>query len=148
MRCRRFLGSVLLCFVLCISPCFAYTFPTDTYHAQVQCSLGNVTMYIPYNVSGSFSLTSSGVLVNTSSAAVYGYIDVNGAEYQVRFSTFELPEYRQVNSSYSSWSAFNMTSFSNSNIPLLNDMDFSPDVDLLLLVLIGGVIICLLFIKR
>ena len=78
---------------------FSYSFDLPyAPHVVVGSNVGQVKLYLPYNLMEFITLSNSGNLINTYSSTINGYYEKSGSQYQVRFSPFETPEYRRMDS--------------------------------------------------
>lgn len=132
--------------------CFAYEIPSDSYYMNLQTvELGEVMVYVPYNYARYLSSNDEGTkVINTYSSQItcYGY---NGRWYIIRFPTFDVPNYRNDSNSYD-YDDLTITGINETNITFLNDTDFtafsSGNLANLAMLLIGGLILICLFIRR
>lgn len=141
----------LICFCLIFScsavSVFASVIPDNTYYVKLNTSnFGTVTCYIPYNYGKNFT-DSGNSIVNISSSNITCIGIRNGNQYSVRF-----PSYDKALIRYNSdWDILNVTSY-ETNLPLLSEVDFSlmsqETVIYLIILLIGGMLLCLRFMKR
>ena len=153
--------AVLLVLSLFVLPCFAYddTAPEDP--AFVGCcyitadtdALGVVDIFIPVNYqSGYFGFDYSGSLFNVSNTSISGVLyDSDGTEYTFRCSSWSAPQYRDLNGSSYTYFDLGDVDVISSNVQIAEE--FPPlvpvdDIFPAVYVLIGGVIILCLFLKR
>lgn len=146
---KKFLLSILACIVLAV-PVFAYEFPAESYYVVLDTGqFGQLTIYIPVNSSATFSPMGDSI-VNVGSSVVTGYTEYSGSESQVRFPVYDNPEFRQSTTGYT-WIEITDAQLVETNLPLLNDTSFSllsqDTVIQLIILLIGGLILCHLFMK-
>lgn len=157
---RRFF-AVFAVFCLFVLPCAAYddTEPADppfvgscfiTADTDV---LGTVDIYIPVSYqTGYFGLDSSGSLFNVSNSTVSGVLyDSDGTEYTFRCSSWAAPQYRDYSGSSYSYYDLGFVDVISSNVQIAEE--FPPlvpvdDIFPAVYVLIGGVIVLCLFLKR
>lgn len=146
---KKFLLSLVACIVLAV-PVFAYEFPDESYYVVLDTGqYGQLTIYIPVNTSATFSPMGDSI-VNVGSSVVTGYTEYSGSESQVRFPVYDNPEFRQSTTGYT-WTEITDAQLVETNLPLLNDTSFSllsqDTVIQLIILLIGGLILCHLFMK-
>lgn len=146
---KKCILTLLACFLLAV-PVFAYEFPDESYYVVLDTGqYGQLTIYIPYNTASTFSPMGN-TIVNVGSSAVTGYTLHNGKEAQVRFPVYNVMQYRENSTSYS-WVDITDSQLIETNIPLLNDTSFSllsrDNVFQLVLLLVGGCILCRLFMR-
>lgn len=133
-------------------PTFAYTVPDDTYYIKADTSeLGQVMIYVPYNLGKYFTTTSSGGVISTYSSNItcWGTTDTGGTQYDIRFSFSSVPQYRTGNYSYSE---LTITDVIDTNLPLLSDTDFTlisqSNMVNMIMVFIGGSILLFTILKK
>lgn len=130
----------------------AFEVPADSYYVNARTSeLGEIMIYFPYNMARYLSFNdNNGHIINTYSSQItaYGY---NGSWYQIRFPTFDVPNYRRDGTTQT-YSNLNITGINETNITFLNDTDFtafsSGTLANLTMLLIGGCILVCLFMRR
>lgn len=126
---RRFVAivsSFLLLSVFTLHS-FAWSEPDDSYYIEVQTGqIGVATIYIPYNYGSYFSTSNGGSsIVNVYSSQITGYmIDNSGTLYNVRFPSFDVPNYRRADISTGNYVNLSITRIIDSNLPFLSDADF------------------------
>lgn len=108
-------------------PAFALEVPSDYYYIKGTCSVGSVTIYVPYNYAKYFGLGKDGsydIPINeySSSISMYGYTS-NGTEYKFTFKSFSDVSVRLT--SGSSFSDETLVHITETNIPSLNSTDFT-----------------------
>lgn len=122
----------------------------------IECStsqLGTVMMYVPYNFQrGSFSFDDTGNLVNITSSTITGIVFRGNTSYTLRFSSFGNPQYRSSSGS-SSYMDLTVNEVLNTNVQIFSSQHqiaLYPDSQLLQLILVflGGVIVCKLFLTH
>lgn len=149
--------KIILCVCLVVSlmvpfSAFAYEIPSDSYYVNVDTSeLGEIVIYFPYNMARYLSFNDrNNHIINTYSSQItaYGY---NGSWYQVRFPTFDVPNYRRDGTTQT-YNDLTITGINETNITFLNDTDFtafsSSTLSNLTMLLIGGSILLCLFMRR
>lgn len=146
---KKCIFAVLACFLLAV-PVFAYEFPSESYYVVLDTDqFGRLTIYIPVNSASSFSPLGDSI-VNVGSSVVTGYTEHSGSESQVRFPVFDNPQFKQSTTGYT-WTEITDAQLVETNLPLLNDTSFSllsqDTVIQLIILLIGGLILCHLFMK-
>ncbi len=130
----------------------AYSVPAESYYAKLSTrELGNITLYVPYNMGRYFTTESNGSgLISTYSSTITCWgVNVNGTQYDIRFTYSTNPQYRQNNYSYED---LTITGIVESNIPLLSDTDFTlfsqTTIVNMMMLLVGGSILLFTMIKR
>lgn len=145
--------KIILSFLLCLTftcSVFAYEIPDKSFYITFDTSnYGQICVYLPYNYADFFA-PSGNSIVNVYSGTVSGFGVVGNTQYDVRFTTFNSPEIRSLNGNYQ-WTTLNVRSIVDTNLPILNDTSFSilsqGTIINLLILLVGGVIVCLLFMR-
>ena len=133
---------------------FAYEIPTNAYKMTLSSNAGDITVAVPYNMARYISYENNELISQYSSTiTLYGDTIVAGGSrpLNVRLQPFQTAEYRYTDNNYT-WSEFVIYEIVDSNIPLLQETDFtlfSQDVLVnMIMVLVGGTIIILLLKKR
>lgn len=145
------LVGIVIIFAFRAPSASAYVVPKESYYAKLQTDeLGSITLYVPYNMGRYFTVDDWNGLVSTYSSTVNCWAhDINGTQYDVRFTFSGVPQYRTGSYNYSN---LNISSIAETNIPLLSDTDFtlfsqSTIVNMMML-LVGGSILLFVMIKR
>lgn len=143
---KFFLSLALICsFAL---PCSAFEIPDNSYYINANTSqLGSITIYVPRNLASYFSYSGDG-LISTYSSTVSCYaVTLNGTQYSVRFPTYDIPDYRLVNSSSGmSYQDLTITGVAETNLPILTEFDFQRHTDGALIA--GAVLFILVFLLK
>lgn len=157
---RRFFSvfTVLLLFIL---PCAAYddTEPSDApfvgscFITANTHSLGVVDIYLPVSFqSGFLGYDSSGDLFNVSNSTISGVLyDARGNEYSFRCSSWSAPQYRSSGVTGNTYHDLDVIEVISSNVQIASEFpSLVPVSDIFpaVYVLIGGVIVLCLFLKR
>ena len=124
------------------------------YCCYVTCStsqLGDITFFVPVSYrEGYFSMSDNG-LMNVHTSTVSGYFYRGSTLYQLRFSGYSTPQYRLYDGSYN-YSDLTVNDVTSTNMVIYdsyNDVSADRlDVYLLGLLLVGGVIVVCLFMRR
>lgn len=124
------------------------------YCCYVTCAtsqLGNITFFVPVTYrEGYFSMSDNG-LMNVHTSTVSGYFYRGSTLYQIRFSGYSTPQYRLYDGSYN-YSDLTIGDVMSTNMVIYdsyNDVSASrSDIYLLGLLLVGGVIVVCLFMRR
>lgn len=146
---KKIFISIIACFLFAL-PVFAYEFPNESYYIVLDSSkFGQLTVYIPVNSASTFSPMDD-FIVNVGSSTITGYTYFNGLESQVRFPVFDNVEFRETTTGYQ-WTVISDAVLVETNLPLLDDTSFSllskDSVIQLVILLVGGCILCRLFMK-
>lgn len=146
---KKFLLSLALMFVLAL-PVSAFEIPDNSYYfiANTQ-QLGDITVYVPRNM-GSYFSYSGNTLIGTNSSTITCYgVTSNGTQYNVRFPSYEIPEYRLVNYNTGvSYQDMTILSVTETNLPILTEFDFQRYTDAALVAGVGLFILVFLLKKR
>lgn len=147
---KKIILSLFACILMAV-PVFAYEFPDESYYIVLDSAqFGELVVYIPVNSANTFSPMGD-FIVNVGTSTVTGYCYYNGNESQVRFPVFDTVEFRQSTTGYQ-WTEIPDAQLLESNLPLLDDTSFSllskDSVIQLVIFLVGGCILCQLFMKR
>ena len=124
------------------------------YCCYVTCStsqLGDITFFVPVSYrEGYLSLSDNG-LMNVHTSTVSGYFYRDSTLYQLRFSGYSTPQYRVYDSGYN-YSDLTVNEVISTNMVIYdsyNDVSADrSDIYLLGLLLVGGVIVVCLFMRR
>lgn len=144
---KKFLFSLALMFVL-VLPVYAFEIPDNSYYIKADTSqLGSVTIYVPRNMASYFSY-SGNTLISTYSSTITCYAaTTNGTQYNVRFPTYDIPEYRLVDySTGGSYQDLTITQVTETNLPILTEFDFQRNTDGALVA--GAVLFILVFLLK
>lgn len=139
---KKFILSLALMSVL-VLPAAAFEIPDNSYYMNIQTSeLGSVTVYVPRNMATYFSY-SGDTLISTYSSTITCYAAVaDGTQYNVRFPTYDIPEYRLVDyTTGTSYQDLTITQVTETNLPILTEFDFQRNTDG---ALIAGVVLFIL----
>lgn len=147
---KKFILSFVLILAFSVSA-FGYQFPDQSYYVTLFTdNYGTISVYIPVNSASTFA-PSGASIINIGTSTITGYTEFNGTEAQVRFPSFDVPQIRLDGNSYS-WTDLAGVELRETNLPLLNDTSFSllsqDTIIQLIILLIGGLILCHLFMKR
>lgn len=147
------LVGIVIIFAFRAPSASAYSQPTESYYAKVTTAeLGNITIYVPYNLGRYFTTDTSGGLISTYSSTISTWgQSVSGSQYDIRFTFSSVPQYKTNSTGYS-YADLTITGIRETNIPLLSDTDFtlfsqSTIVNMMML-LVGGSILLFVMIKR
>ena len=115
--------------------------------------LGSVTVYLPVSYrTGYLGFTSSGNLRNVSNSTISGILFAGSREYDVRWSSWSTPQYRDTyGSDYYQYEDLTFTSVDYSNMEIADEFPplvGSDTVFQWIPVFLLGVIILCLFMKR
>lgn len=139
---KKILLTLSLMSVL-VLPASAFQIPDNSYYfiANTQ-QLGDITVYVPRNYATYFSY-SGNILISTNSSTITCYgVTSNGTQYNVRFPSYDLPEYRPVNYGTGvSYQDLTIRTVTETNLPILTEFDFQRNTDG---ALIGGVVLFIL----
>lgn len=124
------------------------------YCCYVTCStsqLGDITFFVPVTYrEGYLSLSDNG-LMNVHTSTVSGYFYRGSTLYQLRFSGYSTPQYRVYDGGYN-YSDLTVNEVISTNMVIYdsyNDVAADrSDIYLLGLILVGGVIVVCLFMRR
>lgn len=151
-------NKIIVAFVmivsLLISGCrkvSAYEFPTNVYYFKIRdSSLGEITLYVPYNSIQNLSLQEDNQIINVGSSNVTAYANRNGDDFTVTFQVFQYGRYRLNNQS--SYQFLDIQEIVDTNISFVNESDMyvhdNINVLNLSMCLIGGGLLFLLLLKR
>ena len=151
---KLFLGVLLAIYITfsCAMPTFAYSTPTESYYAIVDTAeVGEIQIFIPYNMGRYFTTDTSGGIISTYSGTVSCWArDYTGnTQYDVRFTFSDVPDYRTGTYSYSE---LTITQLIETNIPLLSDTDFTlfsqGTVVNMLMLFVGGSILLFTILRK
>lgn len=147
---KKIILSFVLIFALAF-PVFGYQFPDQSYYITLFTdNYGTISVYVPVNSASTFAPSGASV-INIGSSTITGYTELNGNEAQVRFPSFDVPQIRVDGNAYT-WVDLTGVELRETNVPLLNDTSFSllsqDTIIQLIILLIGGLILCHLFMKR
>lgn len=124
------------------------------YCCYVTCStsqLGNITFFLPVTYREGYLSMSDNGLMNVHTSTVSGYFYCGSTLYQIRFSGYSTPQYRKYDSGYS-YVDLTVNDVMSTNMVIYdsyNDVSASrSDSYLLGLLLVGGVIVVCLFMRR
>lgn len=138
--------KILICLALMsvlALPASAFEIPDNSYYfiANTQ-QLGDITVYVPRNMASYFSY-SGNTLIGTNSSTITCYgVTSNGTQYNVRFPSYDIPEYRLVNySTGTSYQDLTISSVTETNLPILTEFDFQFNTDG---ALVGGAVLFIL----
>lgn len=139
---KKFLLTLALMSVL-VLPASAFEVPDNSYYfiANTQ-QLGDITVYVPRNYATYFSY-SGDTLISTNSSTISCYgVTSNGTQYNVRFPSYDIPEYRLLNYGTGvSYQDLTIRVVTETNLPILTEFDFQLNTDG---ALIGGVVLFIL----
>lgn len=139
---KKFILSLALMSVL-VLPAAAFEIPDNSYYIKADTSqLGSITIYVPRNMATYFSY-SGDTLISTYSSTITCYAAItNGTQYNVRFPTYDIPEYRLVDyTTGTSYQDLTITQVTETNLPILTEFDFQRNTDG---ALIAGVVLFIL----
>lgn len=120
--------ALVACFIAFYSaalPTYAYSEPAESYYAIVDTrEIGEIQIYVPYNMGRYFTTDNSGGLLSTYSSTIscWGRNYSGSTQYDIRFTYSNVPEYRTGNYSYND---LNITDIIETNLPLLSATDFT-----------------------
>lgn len=124
------------------------------YCCYVTCStsqLGNITFFVPVTYREGYLSMSDNGLMNVHTSSVSGYFYRGSTLYQIRFSGYATPQYRVYDSGYS-YTDLTVDEVLSTNMVIYdsyNDVAADrSDIYLLGLLLVGGVIVVCLFMRR
>lgn len=124
------------------------------YCCYVTCStsqLGNITFFLPVTYREGYLSMSDNGLMNVHTSTVSGYFYRGSTLYQIRFSGYSTPQYREYDSGYS-YVDLTVNDVTSTNMVIydsFNDVSSDrSDIYLLGLLLVGGVIVVCLFMRR
>lgn len=156
----RRLATVFV-FLLFVFPCAAYDDTPPSYSPFVgSCyitadtdALGVVDIYIPVSYqSGYFGVDGSGSLFNVSNTSISGVLyDSDGVEYTFRCSSWSVPQYRDNFGSGYTYYDLGSVDVISSNVKIAEEFPplvLADDIFPAVYVLIGGVMVLCLFLKR
>lgn len=105
---------------------FAYEIPQDSYRMTVSCSAGDAVIAIPYNLARYISIEENELISQYSSTVtLYGNtISTNSRPFNVRLQPFSSAEWRYTDQNYT-YSDFDIYDVISSNVPFLQDTDFT-----------------------
>lgn len=112
-------------FCSCFSA-FAITVPSDYFYIKGNCSLGAVTVYVPYNYSRLFGLGTDGnfqipINENSSTISCKAVVDSTGEEYTFSFNSFGEVSFRSPAGDVQD----TVIHITDTNLPTLNTTDFT-----------------------
>lgn len=157
MKNRKF----FICFILVCSfillgfkEVYAYEYPTNAlYFEYIDKTLGQVKVYIPQNQVSYLSFEQEDTfIVNVSASTCYGYFDYGGSEYRFTFGTFSQPYVRL--SASSTYTYMQIEEVVSTNIDFLNEGTIYLSNEnyynrlMLYATVIGGFILCLIWLKK
>ena len=130
---KKFFIFILSCslFFSLALPSFAFVIPDNTYYIQAQTSeLGNIDIFVPRNMATYFSYSGSTLIgTNSSTITCYGQTS-NGTQYNVRFPSYDVPEYRLVNyNAGTSYQDLHIIQVIDTNLPILTEFDFQRNTE-------------------
>lgn len=121
--------------------------PAGGAYFDASTNVGDMRIFVPTDYQyGSFSLDSSGRLIGVRSSTITGYGYIGSTEYDVRFSSYAIPQYRRSDSSYT-WDYLYINAVEDTNVQILDSLSslpLKPDTGTLLLVIFavfGGALI-------
>lgn len=132
---------------------FAYEIPDNAYKMTVSSNAGDAVIAVPYNVARYINLEDNNLIgeYNGTITLYANTISTDSRPFTVRLQPFTTAEYRYTDNTYT-WSDFVIYDVISSNVPFLQETDFtlfSQDVLVnMIMVLVGGTIIILLLKKR
>ncbi len=127
VRFRKFFSiiSISLVFVLCFSSSvFAYSFSSNSYYANFDTDLGEISIIFPDNDRYFIKLTDDDKPINYSNNNIYGYFNRSGESWRIRLYPFNSkgPEISQlVDGSYRYTRDIDFYRFIDTNIISLKD---------------------------
>lgn len=129
----------------------AYEFPDNSYYVTIRdSSLGQITLYVPYNAIQNLSLQEDNQIINVGSSNVTAYANRNGDDFSVTFQVFQYGRYRLNNQS--NYQYLNIQEIVDTNISFVSESDMyvhdNINVLNLSMCLIGGGLLFLLLLKR
>lgn len=127
MKKKIFILFVAVIFSLLFSfTAFAYEIPQDSYKMTVNCSAGDSVIVIPYNMARYISFDDNELVSQYSSTVtLYGNtISTNSRPFNVRLQPFSGAEWRYTDQTYT-YSDFDVYEVIDSNVPFLQDTDFT-----------------------
>lgn len=130
---------------------FAYEIPDNSYTLTVNSNVGDVILAVPYNVARYLSFEDNQLISEyNSTITLYGQTIVagGGRELNVRLQPFQSAEYRYVDGT-NTWSEFIIIDFVDSNIPFLQESDFTlfaqdTIINMGLFLVLGAIIVLML----
>lgn len=151
---KKVLVIVLLFIYMTFSfamPSFAYNVPDETYYIKANTNeIGRVMIFVPYNYGKYFS-SSGDSIVSTYGGTIscWGTTDTGITQYDIRFPFSDTPQYRVSNYNYSD---LTINSIIDTNLPLLNDTDFTlisqGNIVNMIMVFIGGSLLLFTILKK
>lgn len=157
----RRISVVLALFALCVIPGNAYDdspptsapFVGSCYITANTSALGTVDIYLPVSYqSGYFGYSDDGDLFNVSNSSISGILYTSdGTEYTFRCSSWSAPQYRSPSGSSYTYYDLGVIEVIASNVQIADAFPSLVPVDSIfpaIYVLIGGVVILCLFLKR
>lgn len=157
----RRISVILALLALCVisgsayddSPPESSPFVGSCYITADSSALGIVDIYIPVSYqSGYFGYSDDGDLFNVSNSSVSGILYTsNGTEYSFRCSSWSVPQYRSISGSSYTYYDLGIDEIISSNVQIAESFPALVPVDDIfpaIYVLIGGVVILCLFLKR
>lgn len=127
---KKILFSLALMCCLAL-PAAAFEVPDNSYYIKANTQqLGSVIMYVPRNMRTYFSYSGRS-LIGTNSSTITTYAQTtNGTQYNVRFPSYDIPEYRLINySAGTSYQDLTITEIVDTNLPILTEFDFQRNTD-------------------
>lgn len=110
--------------------------------------LGEVKIYVPVNYRrGSLSFFNGSNVCSITNSTISGYGFTGSSTYNIRFTSFGVPQYRLYDSGYS-YSALTITNVKDTNVQILSSDDELPlypdseQLQLIIIALLGGVFVC------
>lgn len=144
---KKILLSLALMSVLAL-PAYAFEIPDNSYYIKADTrQLGSIVIYVPRNMATYFSYSGETLIgTNSSTITCYGQT-TNGTQYNVRFPSYDIPEYRLVNySTGTQYQDLTITQVVETNLPILNEFDFQLNTDGALVA--GSVLFILVFLLK
>lgn len=134
----------------------AYEYPTNSlYFEYTDETMGQVKLYFsPTSIQNLSYEEGEPYIINIGSSTVYGYFSYEGTDYRLTFPVFDVPYVRLDGDSYNQYTYMNIESIVDTNIDfidntemyLVNDTNYKNIM--LYCTLFGGLILCLIWLKR
>lgn len=153
-----YVSIILLSFAIIIfgKDAKAYEYPTNSLYFEYNDeAMGQVKLYFsPTSIQNLSYEEGEPYIINIGSSTVYGYFAYEGTDYRLTFPTFDVPYVRLSSDSYNQYTYMNIKDIVDTNIDfidntemyLVNDTNYKNT--LLYSSLFGGLLLCLIWLKR
>ena len=153
-----YISIIFICLGLVIvdKEVLAYEYPTNSlYFEYLDETMGQIKLFVPSNQVSYLSYEENEpYIINIGSSTAYGYFTYKGTDYRFTFPTFDIPYVRLSSDIYNHYTYMSIESIVDTNIDfvdntemyLVNDTNYRNIM--LYSTLFGGLILCLIWLRR